>query len=60
MFLMAMGAMSNGYATSSANQVADTLNEKYGWTTDSEKSLHQSFIGTSIVIGMAIGAGSAG
>ena len=40
MFLMGMGAMSNGYGTSSANQVADTLNEKYGWTTDKEKSLH--------------------
>ena len=49
-----------GYSTASANQVTDTLNQKYGWTTEHEKSLHQSLIGTSIVVGMAIGAFTAG
>jgi hypothetical protein len=36
--------------------MADLLNTRYGWTTVSEKSLHQSLIGSSIVAGMAIGA----
>ena len=40
--------------------MTDTLNQKYGWTTDSEKALHQSLIGSSIFVGMALGAFSAG
>lgn len=52
--------MGNGYATPSANQLSETLNAKYGWTTDSEKALHQSFIGSSVVVGMAVGAFCAG
>jgi len=40
--------------------MADLLNTKYGWTTVSEKSLHQSLIGSSVVAGMAIGALVAG
>lgn len=60
MILMSLGAMGNGYATPSANSVSDMLDQKYGWTTDSEQSLHQSFIGTSIVVGLAIGAFTGG
>ena len=40
--------------------MTDTLNEKYGWITEEEKALHQSLIGTSIVVGMAIGAFTGG
>ena len=60
MIIMGVCAMPIGYATASSNQVTDTLNEKYGWTTEEEKALHQSFIGTSVVVGMATGAFTGG
>ena len=56
MSLMMSASFVNGYAVPSANQLADLLNTKYEWTTASEKSLHQSFIGSSVVAGMAVGA----
>ena len=32
------------------------MDVKYGWVTDSEKSLHQSLIGSSVIVGLSVGA----
>ena len=40
MITILLGAMHVGFSMSSANQLAALFNAKYGWTTDSEKSIH--------------------
>ena len=56
MALMSCGAMQNGFATPSANQMNNLFDTKYGWESKSSQSLHQSLIGSSVVLGMAAGA----
>ena len=36
MFIMCCGAFGNGYTPASANQLANTLNEKYDWESNHE------------------------
>ena len=40
----------------SANQLANTLNRKYDWESNWDQNIHQSLIGSSMFLGMAIGA----
>ena len=38
--LMILGGFHVGFSIGSANQLATLFNVKYGWTTESEKSIH--------------------
>ena len=57
---MCCSGTTQGYSISCANQLSDTFNAKYHWDTKSAQDLHQSLIGSSCVLGMTIGASSAG
>jgi MFS family permease len=50
-----------GYAMAYSNQVTDLLNAKLGWFHDDDLATKkQAYIGTSVVLGMTIGAVSGG
>ena len=58
MVAMCSGAgISYGYVNT--NQLADTLNAKYGWTAETAAS-HQEMVASSIIAGLIIGAGLGG
>ena len=62
LFLTAVfcAATAQNYALACANQLTDTFNLKFGWTTESEKTWHQTLIASSNVLGLAAGAVFAG
>ena len=45
-----------GYAMSYANPLNECFNLKFGWSTSAEQASHHSMIGSSLVLGMTIGA----
>ena len=45
-----------GYAMAYANPLTTCFNLKFGWDTDAEKAHYNSLIGSSLVLGMTIGA----
>ena len=55
-----LAAMCQNYALACANQLTDTLNYKFGWTTEQEQTWHQTLIASSNILGLTIGAVSAG
>ena len=56
MFLMLIGAWHVGFTIASANQLTTLFNVKYGWTSQSDQTLYQSLIGSSIMVGLSAGA----
>ena len=50
-----MGGFHVGFAIGCANQLATLFDVKYGWD-ESQQSLYQSLIGSSVLVGMASGA----
>ena len=55
MTVILLGGIQIGFSLSSANQLATLLNLKYGWPED-KQAFHQSLIGSSIVVGLTVGA----
>lgn len=55
-----LGGLQIGYILSSANQTAMTFNVIFGWKDKSQQALFQTLIGSSIVLGLALGAIGAG
>lgn len=51
MILMCVGGFNIGYAIPSANGLSDLFNAKYHWDTEKEQTVHQSIIGSVIVLG---------
>ena len=60
MITLILGSLHVGFSMASANQLAALFNAKYGWVTPADKSLNQSLIGSSVVVGLSCGALSGG
>ena len=56
MIILDLSGLLIGYSISYQNQVTKCFNAKFGWETDSDKSLYNAIIGTSEILGMTIGA----
>ena len=58
--LIFLGGMHVGFSIGSANQLATLFNVKYGWKPGYDQDIHQSFIGSSVVVGLCIGSMAGG
>ena len=60
MFMCIMSGYTLSYGIACTNQLNNTFNAKYHWDTKSEKDIHQSLIGSAMMIGMTAGASTGG
>ena len=60
MFMCIMSGYTLSYGIACTNQLNNTFNAKYHWDTKSEQDVHQSLIGSAMMIGMTAGASTGG
>ena len=57
---MFLAGIAQDYALACANQLTDTFNYKFEWTTKAEQTWHQTLIASINILGLTLGAVSGG
>ena len=59
MIIMVSAATCQNYALACGNQLTQTFNLKYNWTTQAQQTYHQTLIASSNILGITFGSVSA-